>query len=107
MGKARTKASLRVGLRAVTYQQGGWWIAHCLELDLVAEGKTPIAATKDVMELASTQIAAAVESGDIQSVFRAAPPEIWAMFFKGKDAPLKGKRRMPVQQFEAREAVLV
>ncbi|MGA2034923.1 MAG: hypothetical protein ABSG68_21960 [Thermoguttaceae bacterium] len=106
MAKTKTKNAFRVELRAVAYQHGRWWIAHCLELDLVAEGKTPIAAIEDVMDLSCTQIAEAVESGDIQSVFRAAPPEIWVMFSKAADAPVKHKPLYPVERFEAREAVL-
>ncbi len=68
MGKAKARAPLRVELRAVAYQQGGWWIAHCLELDLVAEGKTLVTAIQDVMDLSCTQIEAAVESGDLLPV---------------------------------------
>jgi hypothetical protein len=106
MAKAKTKNPFRVELRAVAYQHGRWWIAHCLELDLVAEATTPVAAIQDVMELSCTQIAAAVKSGDFQSAFRAAPPEIWAMFSRAKDAPVKRKPPCPVERFEARQAIL-
>jgi hypothetical protein len=109
MAKTKAKTAFRIDLRAVAYQHGAWWIAHCLELDIVAEGRTPMEAIQDVMELSCTQIEAAVESGDIESVFRAAPSEIWAMFSKAEDAPLTYKHKLPrlVERFEAREAVLV
>jgi hypothetical protein len=107
MAKVKTDPTFRIELRAVAYRQGDWWIAHCLELDLVAEGKTPLQAIQDVLELSCTQIETAIKSGDIQSVFRAAPPEIWAMFSKAADKPIRRKPPCPVQRFEAREAVLV
>jgi hypothetical protein len=106
MAKTKAKAAFRIALRAVAYQHGPWWIGHCLELDLVAEGKTPSGAIADVMDLASTQIAAALESGDIESVFRAAPPEIWAMFSVASDVHVKHKPASPVERFEAREVVV-
>jgi hypothetical protein len=108
MAKAKAKKAFRIELRAVAYRHGEWWIAHCLELDLVAEGKTPKDAMKDVMDLCCTQIEAAMGSGDLQSIFRAAPPEIWAMFSRAEDAPFKGLREPScVERFEAREAALV
>jgi len=105
---ARTvKSGFRVPLRGVAYQQGKWWIAHCLELDLVAEGRDPIRALQDLMDLSATQVEAAIERGDLESVFRPAPPEIWAMFARAADAPLRKKPPPPVERFEAREAILV
>jgi hypothetical protein len=107
MAKTSPKKKFRVELRAVAYRQGDWWIAHCLELDLVAEGRTASAAIQDVVELSCTQIEEAVESGDIQSVFRAAPPEIWALFSRAADSHIKRKPSCPISRFEAREAVPV
>lgn len=56
MGKAKAKRDLRIPLHAVVYQHAQWWIAHCLELDLVAEGKTADGAIQDLMELSETQL---------------------------------------------------
>ncbi len=108
MARANEKKAFRIKLRAVAYRHGEWWIAHCLELDLVAEGRTTKDAIKDVMDLCCTQIETAMRSGDLQSIFRAAPPEIWAMFSRAEDVPFKGLREPScVERFEAREAVLV
>jgi len=106
MAKSRPKRELRIPLRAVAYQHGEWWIAHCLELDLVAESETPASAFRDLMDLVDTQIAAAIARGDLESVFRPAPPEIWAMFSRAVDKPISRRPTRPVQRFEAREAVL-
>lgn len=107
MVKANDKKMFRIPLRAVAYPHGNWWIAHCLELDLVAEGKTPEEAFRDLLDLSTTQIETAITAGNIESIFRAAPPEIWAMFSRAIDKPLKMKPSHSVESFEAREAVLV
>jgi hypothetical protein len=107
MAKAKAKMAFRIPLRAVAYQHGRWWLAHCLELDLVAEGNSAEEAFQDLLDISTTQIKTAIRAGNLESVFRAAPPEIWAMFSKAIDRPLKRKPSQPVERFEAREAVLV
>jgi hypothetical protein len=111
VGKTKTTKSreLRLDLRAVVYPHGKWWIAHCLEMDLVAEGNAPAQALKDLMELTATQIEVARDSGSLESIFRPAPPEIWTMFSFSREVDLPRVRRRlwrSVKRFEAREAVL-
>ena len=106
MARAKPKRGFRVALRAVAYPHGTWWIAHCLELDLVTEGRDLDSAFQDLMDVSATQIETAIEAGNLESVFRPAPPEIWAMFSRAVDRPVKKKPAGPVERFEAREAVL-
>jgi hypothetical protein len=101
------KPDCRIPLQAVVYPHGKWWIAHCLELDLVAEGETPEAALQDLIDISVLQIKTAIKNHDLTSAFRPAPPEIWAMFSRAKDRPVKKKPALPVESFEAREAVLI
>ncbi len=101
------KTKIDMPLRAVVYQHENWWIAHCLEMDLVAEGKTPAAALNDLMDLSLTHIEIALEQGDLESIFRPAPPEIWRMFSTANEMPIRRKPRWPVTRFEAREAAMV
>jgi hypothetical protein len=113
MGKTRDINGLRIDLRAVIYRYQKWWIAHCLELDLVAEGATPIDAFRDLMELSASQVKAACKMGNLDSIFRSAPPEIWTMFSRARDLPRPGRaiteKRTSgsVTRFEAREAAFV
>jgi hypothetical protein len=107
MARTASKQPFRFELRAVVYQQREWWIAHCLELDLVAEGRDLQSALRDLMDISSTQLQTALEAGDIESAFRPAPPEVWAMFARAADLQPRGKPRRPVSRFEAREAVLI
>ena len=87
------KPDCRIPLQAVVYPHGKWWIAHCLELDLVAEGKTAELALKDLIDISILQIKTAISNQDLMSVFRPAPPEIWAMFSRAKDS--QSKRNLP------------
>jgi hypothetical protein len=110
MSKLQNHRELRIPLQAVVYRHAKWWIAHCLELDLVAEGKTPARALKDLMELSTTQIESAVDSGDLETVFRPAPSEVWALFSRSREVALPTVRKglsRSVDRFEAREAVLL
>jgi predicted RNase H-like HicB family nuclease len=67
---------VRLTLRALIYRDDDWWVAHCLETDVVAEGDTPVQAFDHLQALTDFQITAALEEGDLQSIFRQAPPEI-------------------------------
>jgi hypothetical protein len=69
-------------LRFVVYREAGVWLAHCLEMDIVAEGRSAGEALADVFQLCAAQIEFVVEQGDIKAAFRAAPPEFWAMYSK-------------------------
>ena len=107
--KKTNARELRLDLRAVVYPHGKWWIAHSLEMDLVAEGEGPKQALRDLIELTATQIEAAMSSGSLESIFRPAPPEIWAMFSFSREVSLplvKPELWQSVDRFEAREAVL-
>ena len=109
MGKTRDRNGVRMDLRAVVYRHHKWWIAHCLELDLVAEGTTPENAIRDLIEISISQVEAATKIGNLESIFRAAPPEFWAMFSRAGDVPPIKKKlaSRSIERFEAREAVLV
>lgn len=72
--------NLKLELRAVGYQEGQRWIAHCLELDLVGQGETPQAAMRELFGVADFHIRDAIESGDIPSIFFPAPKEIFELF---------------------------
>lgn len=105
----KTQQAWHGPLRAAIYKEENMWLAHCLELDIVAEGKTPHKAFDDLAELCALQIRVALEEGDVRSVFRPAPPEIMQMYFFGKHVKQLRARKaqIPTQEFEAREIALV
>src|SRR5438270_569819 len=104
-------SNLSINLSAIAYCEDGVWIAHCLELDIVAEGKDANDAIRSLVSLCDLQIKVAIEEGDVESIFRPAPPEVWKMFAGGKGMILPDKKRThkkdcfqtPVDRFEARE----
>ena len=98
-----TDAEIRLELRGVVYRDNAEWIAHCLELDITAEGNTSREALNNAIELCSFQIQTAIEDGNIESVFRAAPPEYWRMFFSVRESRISQHPVGPLSQFEARE----
>jgi predicted RNase H-like HicB family nuclease len=106
--------TLGINLSAIVYREDGVWIAHCLELDIVSEGKDADDALKSLVSLCDLQISTALKDGDLESIFRPAPPEVWKMFSSGREKFIsdrtgrRGKRRFrsPVQRFEARELLL-
>ena len=105
---AKAGSNLSINLSAIVYQEDGVWIAHCLELDIVTEGDDVDDAVRSLVSLCDLQIKTALEEGDVQSIFRPAPPEVWQMFSSGKVLPEKKKTQgrrcfeAPVDRFEAR-----
>ncbi|MCC6123386.1 MAG: hypothetical protein IT426_00340 [Pirellulales bacterium] len=101
------KKDSRISLRAVVYREGNWWIAHCLELDLVAEGKSALEAFKNLNDITNTQIETAIQEGNLEAILTPAPPNIWSMFFHGRadDLQIKKTGKLPnkIERFEVRE----
>lgn len=106
MASTKKKERLSIPLSGVAYADGDLWIAHCLQLDVAAEGKTAEEAIDNVIELIGFHVQTAMEVGDIQSIFRPAPPEIWKMFWLAEDRPVRRRPPTPIEKFEARELVL-
>src|SRR5579859_5801411 len=107
MAKITKKPS--INLSAIVYCEDGIWLAHCLELDIVAEGTDPRDALQALMSLCDLQITTALEEGDIAAIFRPAPPEIWKLFAIGTGRTVDEKNepqsaegfKSPVRRFES------
>jgi hypothetical protein len=70
----------RLDLRVIVYPHHRLWIAHCLEMDVAAEGTTPAEAVDTLIALCDLQIRSALDDADLPSIFRPAPAEFWHMF---------------------------
>lgn len=98
-------AEIRLEFRVLIYPEDKWWIAHCLEMDLPAEGKNPKEALKNLMDLVNFQITSAIAEADLDSVFCSAPPELWRLFAYSTDASqTTTKLPKPVKRLDVREA---
>jgi predicted RNase H-like HicB family nuclease len=100
---AKSTPNVKISLSAIIYREDDTWLAHCLEMDIVAEGETPGKAWRDLDDLCKLQINIALEEGDLESIFRPAPSEIWKLFWLGELKDLPRKPFKPVNRFEARE----
>jgi predicted RNase H-like HicB family nuclease len=100
---------IRLDFNILVYREDNWWIAHCLEMDLPAEADTPQDAIKNLIGLIDVQIEAAMNEGDLQSIFSAAPPELWKAYAIATDRtmPRLSKRRVrPLNRVSVRELAL-
>jgi len=97
---------IRLSLEFLMYPEGGFWFGHCLELDIVAEGTSPREAAANCIELCGAQISYAMENGNIESIFRQAPPSFWRMFSVAEDYHLEHALPEPIERAEARELQL-
>jgi predicted RNase H-like HicB family nuclease len=93
---------VRLTLRALIYRDDEWWVAHCLETDVVAEGATPVQAFENLQSLTAFQIETALEEGDLQSIFRQAPAQILAAFASGYDQRFRRRPPRAVERFDVR-----
>src|SRR5438093_6115214 len=99
---AKNGSNLSINLSAVAHREDDLWLAHCLELDIVAEARSVDDAIRSLISLCDLQIKVAIEEGDLQSIFRPAPPEIWKLFVLGQKKQLQGNKsfKTPVHRFE-------
>ena len=84
MEMKRPKEVKGVGIESpvVVYQEEGYWVAHCLALDLVAHGATEKEARESLVRVIATHIDYAKEHGLLDSVLHMAPKEFWEKFDK-------------------------
>ena len=103
---AMDSAITNIELRGVVYREGQWWIAHCLEMDVVAEGDSAFEAISSVVELCGIKIEEAMRDGNLRSIFRSAPPEIWELYARAKTFRKPPGKTIPmpsrVSRFDAR-----
>ena len=76
--------AVMIELRGVLYREAQWCIAHCLEMDVVAEGDSPFEAFSSLVELCGIKIEEAMKDGNLRSIFRPAPHEIWELYTRAK-----------------------
>lgn len=65
-------------------KEGELFIAHCLELDIVATHENVEAVTTDILDLIRAQVSYAFTYKNLDHLYRPAPPEAWAEFYSCK-----------------------
>lgn len=88
----------RQTLRAVLHQEGGEWIAHCVDLDIVATGPTTHEAARRLAEAVSAQLDYARDEDNYAYLFHPAPPDAWqrlASAIQGKQPTMVWPLKQP------------
>jgi len=76
---------LRVDLRVVFYRDAGRWVAHCLEMDILGEGKTRKRAFDQLQQAIGLQLTASMHHNNTANIFMPADAKYFKMFAAGKD----------------------
>jgi len=61
------------------------WVAHCLELDIVATAPTEQEVEADILDLISAQVDYAFSHGNLDHLFHPAPAQVWEEFYRCTD----------------------
>lgn len=66
-------------------KEDGLYVAHCLELDIVAVAETPDQVQQEIISLICVQIDYAFTNNNISNLYHPAPQKIWRDFFACKE----------------------
>jgi hypothetical protein len=69
------------------------WVAHCLELNLVAVAETVEQVESDIIDVIVAHVRYALENDNLEYMFHPAPPDVWRDFFKCSDREETSYRR--------------
>jgi predicted RNase H-like HicB family nuclease len=76
------------------------YVAHCLELDLVATADTPEAVKADIFDVIVAQVRYAFANDNLEYLYHPAPAEVWKEFYECRDQQIE---RHPVSKNEEDE----
>jgi len=65
-------------------KEGKTWVAHCLELDIVATATTLKSLKKDILDLVITQVDYAFSNDNLANLYHPAPSRVWKEFYECK-----------------------
>lgn len=88
--KGAPMKKLRIPLRAVLYKEGEYWIAHCLELDLLGHGNSPPESLSMLAHAIGAQLETCLKNDAFDCFFSPAEPKYFRMFAAGTDVVAKG-----------------
>jgi len=71
------------------------WIAHCLELDIVASAMNPEAAVDDLRDLILAQVSTAIANNNLDFLYHPAPLEVWHEYARAESLTNRNKDLTP------------
>lgn len=66
-------------------KDGNLYIAHCLELDIVATSEDERKMKTDILDLIKAQVDYAFSHDNLGNLYHPAPPEVWQEFYACKE----------------------
>lgn len=106
-----TSNVIRLDFQVLVYPEGEFWIAHCLETDIAAEGKSQQEAIENLIDVSNLQIETLLSEGDLNSLFSPAPSEIWRLFSTAQDRKASPQRpsraAKPIHRIRVRQLAAV
>jgi len=81
--KEFNKKDFSVTLHVLIEKEDDLCVAHCLEFDIVADGKTIKDAENNIIDAVVSHISFCVEYNNTDKIFNPAPIEFWNKFFLG------------------------
>lgn len=69
----------------LTKKEGDIFVAHCMELDIVATAATEDEVNKEIIELVVAQLSYAFANDNLDHLYRPAPSEVWKEFYACKE----------------------
>lgn len=81
-----------LSIRVLIYKEGDQFVAHALEVDILAYGRTEGAAKKKLEGLLDNQLSFAACIGKLEIVNFPAPKEFFKRWEKANQAQLRGER---------------
>ncbi len=80
----RKNSDISINANILTKEENGFFVAHCLEFDIVATADTVDHAQRECVALICAQIEYAFTHDNLDNLYHSAPAEVWAEFFTCK-----------------------
>ena len=74
------------------------FVAHCMELDIVATGQSIEEASQDLIDLIIAQLRYAFGNNNLDHLYRPAPAEVWREFYMCKELLEEKEIRLPAEE---------
>ena len=80
--------------KILMYKDEGYWISHCLELDLIIEAKTTEAqAESEIVDIIAVHLRYGFENDNLKYMYHPAPLSDWIKFSKCSDRSIVSYQR--------------
>jgi hypothetical protein len=75
----------RFSFKVLIKKEPDTWVAHCLELNLVAEAETVEQVEQDIIDIITAHVRYALENDNLSYMYHSAPSNVWREFLVCED----------------------